>query len=147
VFEVAGIIAVLSPGLDWKTNVAAADRALMRAPTGPGYPRNWEKAARIVSGQRPEEVLIGPKVTAFYRLVRDGGNPIDVCVDGHAANMALGRGKRLLKDSDVSATEIAAAQAGFRRAAQELGVWPCAIQAATWLGWRASGGFLQGRLF
>ena len=145
--KVAAIIAVLSPGLAWDQNVVSAHQICASYPGKiRGYGRNRRKALRILAGETPESVLRGLKVTAFYRLIRDGGNSTDVCIDGHAANMALGRGKLLIKDSDVTPGQVRLLQAEFQLAARVIGVQPCQLQAATWLAWRSSHGFKQGRL-
>lgn len=145
---VAGVIAALSPGLAWRENLVAARLLLSRRGfiSVPGYGPNKKKAERIMAGESPEAVLGGKKVTAFYRLIRDGGNPEDVCVDGHALNMALGRGKLRIDSSYATPAEGDLVREGFRAAGHYLGVWPCKVQSATWLAWRASQGFAQGRL-
>lgn len=65
----AGVIAALSPRVQWKANVNGADHILGGGNTGPGFNRNVEKACRIRDGERPLSVLGGPKVTAFYRAI------------------------------------------------------------------------------
>jgi hypothetical protein len=147
--RVAGVIAALSPGLAWKENLEAAYKLLrgdVYLERISGYGPNKRKALAIYDGRPPEEVLSGPKVTAFYRLIRDGGNPEDVCVDGHMLNLALGRGKLRLDSSYASKREADLVREAFRAAGHYLGVWPCRIQAAVWVAWRASQGFRQGRL-
>ena len=148
--QVAGIVAVLSPGLAWKQNLMSAKQVLLGFPSSviAGYGPNKKKAHRIACGSpivSPQDIN-GPKVSVFYRLIRDCGNDRDVCVDGHAANMALGRGKRRLRDSDTSQAEIELVQEAFRLAARQLKLKPCWVQAATWIAWRSSNGFQQGRL-
>lgn len=142
----AAIIAALSPGLDWKRNVLSATRVMQRAGTVSGYGPNQHKAQLLMVGGGPEFILGGLKVVAFYRLIRDGGNDLDVCVDGHAANMVLQRGKRLIRDSDTSPAEQLDVADSFRLAAHIIGIRPCDLQAATWLAWRSSNGFRQGRI-
>lgn len=146
VSDIAGVIAALSPGLDWEMNVRSAQNAVLGRVPVLGYGPNRAKAKRILDGEHPECVLGGLKVCAFYRLIRDGGNDIDVCVDGHAANMALGRGKLPLRESDTSPEQQKLVARAFRLASVEIGEQACAVQAATWLAWRASGGFAQGRI-
>jgi len=141
----AGVLAALSPGISWAHNVRAA-RALYAGRGCTGYGPNVAKARRILRGEEPETVLSGPKVTAFYRLIRDGGNWTDVCIDGHALNIALRRGKLRLRDSYARPDEVDEARALYYHAAIVLDEKPCTVQAATWLAWRASGGFVQGRL-
>jgi hypothetical protein len=83
--RVAGIIAALSPRIQWASNLRGAEAILHRAaypevfgPGGtleglgrsvPGFPRNVHKAERIAAGEAPEAVLGGDKVRAFYRAI------------------------------------------------------------------------------
>jgi len=83
--RVAGIIAALSPRTRWADNVRGAEQVLHRAAypelfgSGgyldglgrpiPGYGANVRKAERIAAGERPELVLGGDKVRAFYRAI------------------------------------------------------------------------------
>lgn len=150
----AGVVAALSPGLAWDQNLVSARELVRRCLIHPGhhlvgiagYGPNKAKAKRIALGENPLRVLGGKKVCAFYKLLRDGGNPTDVCVDGHALNMALGRGKLRIDSSYATPAEGDLVREGFRAAGHYLGIWPCKVQAATWLAWRASQGFAQGRL-
>jgi hypothetical protein len=77
--------------------------------------------------------------------MRDGGNDIDVCIDGHMANLVRGE-KRPLKGIHLTRIQFDTMAEAFRLAAREIGIQPCQLQAALWLGWRASGGFRQGRI-
>lgn len=65
----AGIIAALSPQVQWSRNkVMAAD--VMATGTATGQTdANLTKAWRIWGGERPLQVLGGPKVRAFYRAM------------------------------------------------------------------------------
>lgn len=134
----AGVIAALSPQTAWSANIDAARAAFdgrwshnaLRAQ----YRANREKARRIIDGDHPRDVLGGWKVKAFYALVRDGGNPWDVCVDGHAVNVVLGvvrpGGDAPRLEGHALYTEYARA---YRGAAERLGVKPHVVQATTWL--------------
>lgn len=65
----AGIIAALSPQVQWKVNVRMAEDMLRDGwATGQTY-ANLLKAERILQGARPLTVLGGPKVRAFYRAI------------------------------------------------------------------------------
>jgi len=75
----AGVIAALSPRIQWAANVNGADHVLGGGNTGPGFNRNVEKACRIRDGENPLAVLRGPKVTAFYRAIM--GNKDATVVD------------------------------------------------------------------
>jgi hypothetical protein len=87
----------------------------------PGYPRNVEKAVRIWEGERPLDVLGGPKVTAFYRAIMGdaGAAVIDVWMW-----RAMGIPVASIPYED-------AAQA-LRCAAEEAGVSVSMFQALVW---------------
>lgn len=64
----AGVIAALSPRQQWVSNVAGADD-LLGGGEGCGFGANRRKAEAIRNGERPLDVLSGPKVRAFYRAI------------------------------------------------------------------------------
>jgi hypothetical protein len=110
-----------------------------------GYGRDKLKARKILALEDPETVLNGPKTTSFYRLLRDGGNDIDVCVDGHIANLARNE-RRLLKSMRLTGAQYERIAQAVRRAAKKLDERPCDVQAALWIAWRSSAGFVQRRI-
>lgn len=157
----AAVLAVLSPALTWRENQESARCVFNFRPTISGYGQNVRKARHIYEAWinralplhvspaapwKPDYFVTGPKVTAFFRLIRDGGNDTDVCVDGHAFNLAMGRGRIPLKKTKGSRREFDIVREAYRLAGRVVGVQPCAIQAATWLAWRSSDGFAQGRI-
>ena len=88
---VAGAAAAISPGMNW-ANVFA-HLAALRADPGARVPTySWEfvrRALACMDGAAPLEVLGGPKVRAFYKLLsRTDMNA--VVIDGHAWNIARG---------------------------------------------------------
>lgn len=164
--QAAGVIAALSPRLAWRKNVEYAKLAYMTyddmvtnhspfkladdadmwaayfAGMIPTLNANARKAFRILSGESPEEVLGGPKVTAFYWTIVDPTDPRSVVVDRHAIDIAFGE---VLTDDTrptmkgaaydyVSALYVKASKIISR----ELGeVWsPAKVQATTWTYWR-----------
>lgn len=164
----AGVVAVLSPRLAWRKNVeyaqlayivrAAIEREAHRglrlvtddvkaaifAGMIPTLNANARKAYRILSGEDPEVVLGGPKVTAFYWTIVDPSDPRSVVVDRHAIAIAY---NRPLSDDETSKALGSAKRYGavaemYRRAAaiitRELGeFWsPAQVQATTWTYWR-----------
>jgi hypothetical protein len=135
---VAGVIAALSPQTSWADNVEATRAAFDGRWNTPQlkaqYGANREKARRIIEGEAPRLVLGGWKVKAFYALIRDGGNPWDVCVDGHAVNVVLGK---LRPGGDAPTLRAHVAYETFARAyrgaAEHIGVQAHEVQAVTWL--------------
>jgi hypothetical protein len=77
-----------------------------------------------------------PKTSAFFRLIRDGGNAHDVCVDGHAYNIYAGVGRTLEDAGSLSAGQYREAAEAYREAARRAGVEPHVMQATTWLAQR-----------
>lgn len=77
-----GVMAALSPRLQWGPNQRAADAVLAGVvPTGV-FRSSLRKAQRIAAGERPLDVLSGPKVRAFYRALMGDENAavVDVWV-------------------------------------------------------------------
>lgn len=66
----AGIIAALSPQVQWHVNKRMAEHVMQDGTPGEGcLGANADKAYRIWMGERPLAVLGGPKVRAFYRAI------------------------------------------------------------------------------
>lgn len=157
----AGVIAALSPRLAWRKNVEYAELAYYCHATNPftdpesDVARAWFagsiptlntnalKAYRILLGEAPEDVLRGPKVTAFYWTIVNPTDPRAVVVDRHAVDIAYGQ----VMDDDTRNKALSGKRYGqvaslYQRAAEiiskELGeLWtPAQVQATTWTFWR-----------
>ena len=150
----AAVIAVLSPMVQWERNQELARMAYQWHAQGLSRTEFWErwpflrangvKAYRILSGEPPEQVVSGPKVTSFWHTIANPDDLDTVVVDRHAFSVAAGRTvddttrQRFLErkgNYDVVADQ-------YRRASKilsrEMGErWsPAQIQAATWEHWR-----------
>ena len=127
----AGTIAALSPLQTWAGNVSAADRVLAAAAAGePEAPRvglgaNVAKAWRIAQGERPLDVLSGPKVRSFYRNIM--GDLSAVTVDRWAA-----RACGVPESFPRGAKNYAQCEHAYREAATTLGIAPAILQAIVW---------------
>lgn len=165
VSKAIAVIAVLSPQLSWDRNVDLAwlaysryDDAVRRGATWlkdrdqrleamltswPGLKTNGRKAMRILDGERPEDVVSGPKVTAFYYAIKDANDPRGIVIDRHAFDVAVGRvmddrtrgivlGRAGAYESFVRAYERATV--GLR--AFYPNITPAEVQAVTWVVWR-----------
>jgi hypothetical protein len=158
----AGMLAIYSPQQGWIGNVHNAARVLREGKGigGPGcgmFATAGQKSAadRLLSGERYEDIVTGPKIRDFAHLIEFGGDqdPDDprVVIDRHALSVAHGRalsseeydsapvnGFRR-KDGSVSrrqydhvvslyrrAAELISARTGERIAAHQ-------VQAVTWL--------------
>jgi hypothetical protein len=136
---VAGIVAALSPGLEWSRNLAQADAFITS--NGQGvygvYGRkNTVKARRILEGQDPNAVLSGPKVRAFYACILDPTTDA-VVIDSHAwcagMNRTHGRWNGTVRVTDNRSQWMAR---NYAHAAQHVNVSPAAFQAVVWLTWK-----------
>lgn len=105
-------------------------RGILAADEGP------TTARRTVAFCHRRAYSRAPKTSAFWRLIRDGGNPDDVCVDGHAFNIYAGVGRTLEDAGKLSAAQYKEAAEAYRSAAAILGVEPHVVQATTWLAQR-----------
>lgn len=127
---VAGIIAALSPRARWSTNLEwarAVARAAAQRKACPAVSTRSNRAMawRIAKGADPLNVLMGPKVRAFYRAIC--GESDAVCVDIWAIRVACGED---FAPTRKQSAEIAAA---YVVAAEARGIPPREIQAVTWV--------------
>lgn len=128
----AGVIAALSPRCQWSANlvwagqILAAVRAGRKSPPLVALGDNRRKAWRIVTGERPADVLRGPKVTRFFRNIT--GDNQCVTVDMWAALVAEGERSPRAPDrkryDDIESAYVLASHAA--------GVSPRDLQATVW---------------
>lgn len=135
----AGLLAALSPQTAWWLNVELAcdayDAGVATRHTGD----SCGKANRILAGVDPEDVLpMRRKTGQFYRCILDPSDPVAVCIDRHAYDIAVGiplgdwnRGLSAYGRYDLLAH-------CYWEAAQRLGETPSTVQAVTWVTWRDS---------
>jgi hypothetical protein len=129
VSSVAGCLAALSPQCSWPNNLLGTI-SMVRNPV------NVSKAFSIVhENTRPEEVLGGNKVKAFYANILNPRYSKAVTVDTHAARAAFGEHK-------LSAQQVSFAfrdkgnrviQQAYRNVAKRYHVLPMRLQATVWL--------------
>jgi hypothetical protein len=128
----AGVIAALSPRVQWAENVKAAHKMLAAAwayqpePRTNGMLRNRRKAWRIAQGEDPELVLGGPKVRAFFANIM--GDREAVTIDVWAARAAEGCANT---NAPVRRRYLLLAES-YRRVARARGMHPRDVQAAVW---------------
>jgi hypothetical protein len=154
------VIAVLSPRLSWSKNVELArwiygevSLALTNPPAPvwsrsvldrfPGLKANGKKALSILLGIAPEDVVSGPKVTAFFHAIANPNDPRGIVIDRHAFDVAVGRVMDDRTRGIVLGRKGAYAQfvRAYERAAEQLqeefpGITPAEVQAITWVAWR-----------
>jgi len=138
----AGVIAALSPMMSWGQNIILAERAYADGKASGALFSNVAKANRILAGERPEDVLGGDKVRAFYGVIADPTSDA-VVVDRHAFDIAVGRvtnnesrqalGRKgvyaKFESAYVRAAKVIASETGMDVSASQ-------VQAVTWTVWR-----------
>ena len=128
---VAGIIAALSPQIQWEVNLADAQSILKdgeRASTAAFGP-NVVKALWILDGTDPESELGGRKVRSFYQNIAYPYHSLDVTLDSWMAGM-LGHNPKFLERKGT----YDAISDAFRIVAERHCVLPHQLQAALWIG-------------
>jgi hypothetical protein len=164
----AAVLAVLSPMMNWQTNVRLARQAYTLADEGASLDeitaalgclkRNAAKAAAIVLGTDPASVVSGEKVTAFWGRIVDAAQgstgPSSVVVDRHAADIATGmilgdktRGLLLGRKGGFHSVQMAYSRAAsaLRRSGEAPGITPAEVQACCWVIWRTLHAHSQGK--
>ncbi|ATI18936.1 hypothetical protein SEA_SQUEAKYCLEAN_73 [Streptomyces phage SqueakyClean] len=133
----AGLLAALSPQTAWPLNVELAKSAYETGqPTG-HLGDALAKAAKILAGADPAEVLpMDRKTGHFYRCILDPSDADAVCIDRHAHDIAVGE-EYGARDRGLGAKGRYALIAHvYREAAQRLGELPSTVQSVTWVVWR-----------
>lgn len=120
----AGVIAALSPRVQWAVNLRMADAMLGGRPAG-GLGASLAKAQAIIEGCRPLDVLRGPKTRAFYRAIM--GDESAVTVDVWMMR-AVGRAEQ----SPRNAADYKAVAETITSAAIIAGCTPATFQAIVW---------------
>lgn len=156
--KAVAVIAVLSPRLSWEKNAELARQMYAEwsavsasRPIGdqgivdswPGLKDGARKALRVLDGEKPEDVVSGPKVTAFYYAIKDAADPRGIVIDRHAFDVAVGR----VMDDKTRGIVLGRAGAyeqfvrAYERATEAVrpfynNITPAEVQAVTWVTWR-----------
>lgn len=134
----AGVIAALSPRMDWTRNLTLAIKAFADGVATGAMPANTAKADRIMNGESALDVLGGDKVRSFFGVIVDPTDAHAVVVDRHAFDVAVGK----THDDETRAPLLAKSWVydmfadAYREAARILGYSPSQVQAVTWTVWR-----------
>lgn len=144
-WQVAGIVAAISPQIAWGKNKEQAIEIVARLQNSKplaglmAYPANLAKAKRIFQGEAPLDVLGGNKVRSFYLNIML--NEDAVTIDRHAIAIAL-YGLDTGKSGPLTTTDKAyrlVAQA-YKDVAVNYGLAPFVVQSVTWTYKAANGG-------
>lgn len=149
---VAGIVAVLSPGMPWEKNLELAERILQGHTRSSAWPENVAKARHILKYGDLSVLTTGqwgPKVGPFFESIASPASQRRrIVVDGHATNIWRGKYEPLqtgwmpeTKESrsegiSIGQAERAAMINDYQRAGDAVGLTPQAVQAITWVVWR-----------
>lgn len=113
IVRAAGVLAVLSANQYWAANVRSARAAVVAAVAGDDVAAacrtlgdSSRKAARILAGESPAQVVAGPKVRQFWRAIC--GDPDAVAIDRWAARAAGWQSPRG-REARIAAAYVAAA--------------------------------------
>ncbi len=135
----AAIVAVLSPGNKWNSNLVAAEKLLKGEEKINAYPRQAERARNILK-KGDTKLVSGPKVTVFFKSLMDPASvEKDMVLDGHAINIWRGAKENLKGLKNPSTKERAQMIQDYNKAAELLGVPVQAVQATTWYIWKYTG--------
>lgn len=134
----AGIIASLSANVGWTQNKRMAIEMAERGETA-GLPVGIQKAARIMAGDAPAEVIgeRALKTINFFHNIAYPETSTGVTVDRHAHDIARNQrwGNR---DRGLSVpTRYNVLAESYKDAAEKIGggVLPSQVQAVTWIVW------------
>lgn len=135
----AGLLAALSPQTPWWLNVELACEAYESGRARRHTADSCGKANRILAGIDPQEVLPMQRKTGhFYRCIVDPLDPVSVCVDRHAHDIAVGVAYGDWPRGLSAYGRYSLVALCYWEAAQRLGELPSVVQAATWVSWRDS---------
>ncbi|MFI6512893.1 hypothetical protein ACIBCT_35285 [Streptosporangium sp. NPDC050855] len=130
----AGVIAALSANKRWDENTKIAARAFVNGEPSGHVGDALTKAARIMGGESPSDVLpMDVKTGQFFRCIADPTDPEAVCVDRHAHDVAVGRRYGSADRGLSSRKRYKAIADAYREAARRLGVLPLTVQAVCWI--------------
>lgn len=133
----AGLLAALSPQTAWWLNVELACEAFESGTARRHTKDSCSKANRIMAGIDPESVLpMQRKTGQFYRCILDPTDPVAVCIDRHAYDIAVGIPLGDWNRGLSAHGRYALLAHCYWEAAQRLGEIPSTVQAATWVTWR-----------
>jgi hypothetical protein len=127
--QTAAIMAVLSPQVSYRKNVAATFNVITDRPAMHGLGLGVRRAQNIAAGQPIESNIGGKKVRSFFHNLRHPMDHAHVTIDVWMGRLA---GLESQKDLERKGAYEAIAE-GVRRAAKRVGIVPCQAQAIAWI--------------
>jgi hypothetical protein len=130
----AGVIAALSAQKSWSENCRLAETACRTGLARGHVADALRKAARIIAGADPREVLpYESKTGHFFRCIADPDDREAVVIDRHAHDVAAGEVYGARERGLSAAGRYALLAECYREAAARLGELPSTVQAVTWV--------------
>jgi hypothetical protein len=130
----AGVIAALSAHKTWEENVRLARQACHTGLSNGHFTDALSKAATIMAGADPEDVLPMERKTGhFFRCIADPSDAEAVVIDRHAHDVAVGEIYGNRERGLSSAARYGLLAGCYREAARRLGELPSTVQAVTWV--------------
>ena len=131
----AGVMAILSPQLDWESNVDALHEFFREGRARQQSQINNDKAVKAAWGDH--DAIRGVKVRAFWQAIVDPYGESDPVIDRHAVGVYCGytvsdKDRKKLDRKDV----VPRIQAAYREAARIVNEHVHTLQAVTWSQWR-----------
>jgi hypothetical protein len=125
-----GVVAALSPQMNWKYNVREAV-VLVKGGNPLGYGKNIQKAKVILAGAPPLDVLGGNKVRSFYQNILSAGEDDKyVTIDTWALRIACDDVKYSGRITDKQYARLCKS---YQHVADRFGVLATELQAITWV--------------
>lgn len=152
--KVAGVVAALSPGLQWKLNLEQAEYFIRHVqagasmddacalPVGVYGKGNRRKAYRILKSDGAFETVLGllgkrgPKTRAFFTNIANPYSYGAVTIDRHAKGAAYNIIENRDKLTIVKESEYLTLQKVYQNVAARIGILPHQLQAVVWVVWR-----------
>lgn len=147
----AGVVAAVSPNMDWEGNnihalkelhslkekdfadIAKGERSSLQGKSiASAYGSGLAKAARIMRGEHPDNVLTAPKTNAFFHNIHEPQTAGPVTIDGRAFDIAHNRMQSWTADRKISGsmrTPAGTETAVNRRYQGVVGAYTAAAQA------------------
>ncbi|MEO3852596.1 hypothetical protein ABGB09_34105 [Streptomyces sp. B8F3] len=130
----AGVLAALSANKRWADNVRLAVRAVRTGEPSGSFKDALGKAARILSGEDPAQVLpMHLKTGNFFAAIANPDDPEAVVVDRHAHDIAVGQVNGSGDRGLTHPPRYRLLADAYREAARRLGEPPSTTQAITWV--------------
>ena len=141
----AGIIAALSPQMEWGDNVTEAIQLCSTGKASRQTKVNEDKAILIAQRQDPDTILGGEKVVPFYHAIVNPTGQYKPVVDRHAIAVYYGKPVTKTELSRVFGRKkvMRRIQSAYIRAGRETGQHYNVVQATTWVQHRKDKGIAK----